>query len=624
MKKLCILLFMMYSTSLFALKTTLTSSIYANQASGAVTQQIVPPISFGPHKVRIINRIDSLPEYATALSQAEVIFSNAMLSEQIDLVEIKADLLMGSHSDFGDNAICKVCINYSDTIYDHCNYHNFCSLYSPFPVIYPSAMTNQTRGNSTDVDMHIYLNPTLTYHSDVTQLDANDYDKYDLITILLRALAIGCGIQSSIDPVTMQLYYEDNDIKYITAFDTQIFNDDDHYYVEVGNGDIDVTTFLAWHSAYVNGYDNMGNPYLVELYNDWAWGSQSDVSANTLNTVDPEIYTQQESANGFIDLLDAYLTSGVSIRYVTPYTMALLRRIGWEKTVPVGPNPYEALYSSTLSCSNIVLSPNTTYSVNFSAGNEVDINDVVCKLKSTDSSYVVGSVINDQSFSYSSIPQNIQWQRNPITKNIVGQFQGTAGMFVNSEYITQPKTYDIEIPYIPNRPIIHKSENTSNNSIQLHLKAFANGSDTYTVSYVGVSNSSYTNTFTVSADALDTVITNIPANQLYNATIYGTNSIGNSSTYNFTFGFSAHPALTMNVFIYPNNTLVYDLSSNGLIDISDVVISSVQVRNVYGNLMYSSTVGSGIPIDISGLSSGRYVLTVVADGNTYSKLFIRR
>lgn len=155
MKKLCILLFMMYSTSLFALKTTLTSSIYANQASGAVTQQIVPPISFGPHKVRIINRIDSLPEYATALSQAEVIFSNAMLSEQIDLVEIKADLLMGSHSDFGDNAICKVCINYSDTIYDHCNYHNFCSLYSPFPVIYPSAMTNQTRGNSTDVDMHI-------------------------------------------------------------------------------------------------------------------------------------------------------------------------------------------------------------------------------------------------------------------------------------------------------------------------------------------------------------------------------------------------------------------------------------------------------------------------------------
>lgn len=72
------------------------------------------------------------------------------------------------------------------------------------------------------------------------------------------------------------------------------------------------------------------------------------------------------------------------------------------------------------------------------------------------------------------------------------------------------------------------------------------------------------------------------------------------------------------------NTLRYDLSNNGTIDISDVVVSSVKITNQMGITYINSSAGSGEPIDISSLSRGYYILTVIADGNTYSRMFIKR
>lgn len=619
MKKICFIIFIMCGLPSFALKTTLTSSVYPSQSTGNISQQFTA-LPTNARRVRIFNRIDSLPEFATAITAAEYIFSNAMQQENIDLVEIQAELLMGNYADFQDNAICRVNIDYTDSIIDNSHYHCFSALYSPIHLLYPKAMTNQTRGNSSDVDMHIILNPTLTYHCDTTFLSSSDFDKYDLITVLLRALAIGCGIQSSLDPVTMQFGRTLNGNTYITPFDTKITNDNGDAFYDVTFGYVSAADFLVYNSIYAEGLDDSWSTIPIQLFNDWEFGlSGTNVSSNTLNSIDPFSYIN----SGFVDLLDAELRSGTSIRSVTPLTMALLRKIGWEKTVPVGTDPLENLYNCSLSCNNAILSPNTNYIVSISSGNTVDLCNAVCKINSVDTSLTIGSVSTSNVFSYSSIPQNIQWQRNPISKNIVGQMQGTVGMLVDNNYITQQKTFDIEIPYIPNRPIIHKSETTNNNYIQLHLKAFANGSNTYSVTYTGVTYAD-THSFTITANDMDTILSNIPANQLYNATIYGTNNVGNSSSYNFTFGFSAQPTLTMNVFVYPNATVVYDLSNNGLIDISDVVISSVAIYNTYGNLMFTTNKGSGESIDVSSLNTGRYVLTVVADGKTYSKTFVKR
>jgi len=106
--------------------------------------------------------------------------------------------------------------------------------------------------------------------------------------------------------------------------------------------------------------------------------------------------------------------------------------------------------------------------------------------------------------------------------------------------------------------------------------------------------------------------------------IYGTNNHGNSNSYNFTFGFSAQPTLTLTTSVQ-GNILTYDLSSNGTIDISDVVISSVQITDANGNIWLTpNSAGSGDPISISSLLRGYYILTVVADGHSYSRMFIKR
>ena len=99
--------------------------------------------------------------------------------------------------------------------------------------------------------------------------------------------------------------------------------------------------------------------------------------------------------------------------------------------------------------------------------------------------------------------------------------------------------------------------------------------------------------------------------------------MGNSDSYNFTFGYSAQPPLNMAVYA-SGNILIYDLSSNGTVDISNVVITSVQVTDRFGNLVLTSNAQSGEFINISTLTRGYYILSVIADGHNYSRMFIKR
>lgn len=608
----------MCCTFSYAETVTLTSSLWANEVSG--TNNSLPVIPSCARRVHIVNNVDSMPELATALTSAELIFSNAMQQENIDLININAEIRMGTDSIFADNEICKVAIEYSNSIVYNSNYNGFGDLSSPLPVIFPVAIANQTKDAPVDTAMHIYLNPEWSYYCGV---EAAPQGKVDMITLLLRALTMGCGVQSSLKTETMQMGVMHNGILYVTPFDTQIYNDLGVTFAEVVAEEENIWNFLTNRSIYVDGYDDSYGIWdiAVKLFNDWETGYYPSLSSSTLNTIDSETYTLEEYNNDFYDLLDFNLIDNASIREVTRYSMALLRKLGWYKTIAVGyDDPFVPLYNSTLHCSSQTLLPNTSYTVSLSSTGPVTLSNVVCKLSSSDSTYVIGNVQSGNTFSYSSIPQNIQWQRNPVTKNIIGEMQGEASMYVNN-YVSQQKSCYIEIPYKPNRPIIQKSEITDNGNIQLSLQAFANGSNTYTVTYKGVVNNDI-HTFTVSEYALDTLLSNIPATQLYNATIYGTNNEGRSDSCKFTFGFSAHPTLTLRL-VATRTYLIYDLSDNGLIDISDVVISSVKITDIFGNTVLTSNAGSGDIIPIASLPRGRYILTVVADGNTYSKPFIK-
>lgn len=624
MKKIYILLFLMCSTPVFALKDTITSRIYANPSVG----ENLPLPSTIPHnlrRVRIINRIDSMPELATAIAAAEYIFTDAMQQECIDLVDVDAEVLLGDNSMFIGDELCKVAIEYTDTLFFSNQYHDFSYLSSPYPIrlLFPMAMTNQTRGYTAGTGMHIYLNPSFPYHFDKSQAPE---DKYDMITILLRALAIGCGIQSSLNPDNLDFGKSIGNQTYITAFDTQIYNDSSYTFADVAEGDVTAANFLANHSIFANGYGQGIDS--IKLFNDWESGinGATNVSGLTLNSIDYNTYTNDELDSGFYDLLDADLRQGVSLRTVTPYTMGLLRKLGWMRTVATGPeDPLNDLYNSSLQCSNTILSPNTSYTLSMSG--IAGMNDPVCKLYTKDSSYVIGNMQdygNYATFSYSSIPQTLQWQRDPISKNIIGQFQAIADLYIYNQSFTQRKTFDIQIPFPPNKPIIQKSEITDNGNIQLHLNAFANGSDTYTVTYTGLTYSDV-HTFTISANALDTLLANIPGNQLYNISIYGTNNQGNGNSYNFTFGFSAHPLLNMTI-VFNSNYVTYNFNSNGNpIDLSDVTISSVTISDAStGYVWLTSNAGPCEEISISSLPRGRYIISVVANGDTYSRMFLKR
>ena len=601
----------------FALHTTFTSSIYLNEVSSySPLHDANMPATI--RRVRFINRIDTCPQLEMALEAAECIFSNDMKTNGIDLVTIEAEVLIGNASDMDMDEVCRVIVKYTDTIAANVYYPIMNQYrYSDIPVLLPMTIYNQCKGFSQGPSMQIILNPELSYHFETSEVPS---DKIDAISVLLRALAIGCGIQSSLDPNSMQCGVSLNGQTYIHAFDYNIYNDSNRRYSDVVNGNIALTTFLGNRTLYVDDIGVNGTP--ISLYNDWEVGVIGfNVTSKTMNTISPMNYTLEEVSDGFYDLLDPDWANGLEQRRITPYTMALLGAIGWKKDYPVGlDNNFVNVYNSTLCCSSTILQPNQTYHVWLSPYSS--LSNVFCKLHGKDSTYIIASDNNSGYFSYNSIPTNIQWKRNPVTKNIIGQLQAKASAYSNGVCVEMEKILDVEMPYKPNKPIVQKSEETANGFINLDLSAFANGSNTYTVTYTGVTYGD-THSFTITKDALDTILTNISGNQLYNLSIYGINNQGNSDSYNFTFGFSAHPVLNMTISVM-GNILRYDLSNNGTIDISDVVINSVQITDPAGLVWLSPNAGSGDPINISSLSRGYYIITVVADGNTYSRMFIKR
>lgn len=619
MKKLYLFLLLLCNSYAFAFQTTFTTSILANEATDYISchNENIPTTT--ARRVRFINRMDTCPTVAIAFSKAEDIFSDAMKAENMDLVPIEAEVWMGDANDFASEELCKVSVLYTDELTSNEYYPRLSQYYySDIPILLPMTIYNQSKGYSSGPSMQIYLNPTLSYHFGTSALPQG---KVDAITILLRALAIGCGIQSSFNPGTQQFGVNYNGQTYIHAFDSRIYNDLNVTYSDVINEDtMNAATFLTNRTIYADGVDEFGI-HPVQLYNDWEIGNNVPMTINTMNTISFWNYTVEENEANFYDLLDAYWNEGIEQRQITPYTMALLRGLGWQKDIPVGLNENLVnLYNSTLYCSSTTLYPSQTYHVWLSAN--FPLSDIVCKLQSNDSAYLIATGNANNDFSFTAIPNNIQWKRNQTTKNIIGQIQAWIGILFGGEYIEVEKIYDIEIPYKPNKPIIQKSEETANGYINLHLNAFADGSNTYTVSYTGVTYED-THIFTVTADALDTILTNITGNQLYNLSIYGTNNVGNSDTCHFTFGFSAHPVLNMTISVW-GSTLRYDLSNNGTIDISELNISSVTITNQYGIIVMTPTAGSGDPINISALSRGYYIITVVADGNVYSQMFMKR
>lgn len=270
------LLVVLSTTQLCAYTTTISSYVYPDQTGIPGTYQSSGTIPTHIKRVTI-NNLTDIPDFQTAMDAASYIFSDAMSKMGIDLVNILAEVTLENFN-INSDAICRVDIVYTDTIDDISDYHQFspyCYEYNnnyiyPYPVLVPKAMSDQTRRENHGVGMQIRLNSSIPFHGDVTNCPE---DKYDLITILLRALAMGCGIQSTFDASSLSLGIENGEDIYINAFDTQIFNENNVPLYRVIAGDLSLSSFLIGKHIYAEGCPNNSgsDTVIIELFNMWKY-----------------------------------------------------------------------------------------------------------------------------------------------------------------------------------------------------------------------------------------------------------------------------------------------------------------------------------------------------------------
>lgn len=256
------------SVSTHAFQTTLTSSIYITEDATQIPSQSTTSIPTGIRRVHFVNRVDDKPEIETALTAAEYIFSDAMKSAGVDLVNIEAEVLWGDATEFALEEVSKVDVFYTDDKTSNPSYPYFNSYQTELPVLIPQSAYYQCSGVSDGACMQIKLNPDMSYYFGT---DTVPEDKIDAITILLRSLAIGCGIQSTLTPDSIHFGKVYNQKTYVNLFDTKIYNDLNATYCDVVTGHVSEVAFLGNRIIYATGYSARfeSNLTSVRLHNDW-------------------------------------------------------------------------------------------------------------------------------------------------------------------------------------------------------------------------------------------------------------------------------------------------------------------------------------------------------------------
>jgi len=604
----------------WAFTTTVTSFIKVDTTAAVNSYSFQGNIPNAPRKIKFINHAEEMPELELAMDAASKIFTNAVTQLGImNMVDISADV---SLADLGPDMsiLCKVDIVYSDTIKNLSYYPKLNSLVTnPYWILVPMAMSNQTRGVNHAVGMYIKLRNNVSYHCTV---DSVSDDSYDAITLLLHALAMGCGIQSTFNDTTANVGIVDNGIHYINTYDAIIYNEDNNALSDIIDGTVSANQFFTGKSVWAQGMDETYLTKAMHLNNIREDSVTAPFSGIKLHEIAIDVYTDDDYDNGLIDLLDPELSFKESIREVTPYTLDLLRGAGWMYDIPLGGNPFAPLHSGTITCNSSILYPNNTYTVT-TTGNGVAYSNIVCELNSFDSTYVIANINpNTHAFSYSTLPNNVQWKRNSATKNIIGQIKGKASMLVDATYEEQTKSFEIEIPYRPNKPLVRRSETSDNNYVYLDFSAFANGSEIYTITYTGLTDL-VPHSFNVSADVIDTIL-QLPATQYYDVAISGTNSNGTSDTFTFTAGTSIQPELYLNLFV-SGNSLRYSVTSSNPNFPTSIEVGPITITTLMGIPVMYSNASQGDIIDISSLlRRSYYMFSTTINGEVYSKRFYKR
>lgn len=583
---------------------------------GVSSDVIIRPVAENPvpRSVTIRNKTAS-PQMEAAKNEAERIFAEEMNRMNITLpCPISAVVRFGEPSDFSDlDEVCLVTTRYveGDSMPEHYPYYpHIGEKKLSVQCLYPLALANLGyQGLYRDEPcMTISLNPDVDYYYGLSPEGINS-NQYDMITVILRGLVIGCGFQSSLAIApngALSIGKNIGDTRYFTIFDANLYSC--VHPIEILTTSDGIYTFLD---------NKVYGPRNVQLHNDLSHCSDCTPSLSTLNTISYENY--EEDSTNSPDLMEPFLYRGAVIRAITPLSQEILHGLGWLFDVAVGVDDEVepcAINGST------TLYPNNNYAYN-AIGGTGWVESMSCDLFSSDSLYTLGTggIAGLLSVSFNSLPDN-NWDRNPLNNNIMGSVRAETTTQVNDRTIRTVSSLPIEVPYKPNKPLCKFAETISDSVLRVNIDAFAGGSDQYIVTCTPTI-PGLTVRDTIAADILNYTIDNLSASQMYEITIEGVNAQGKSTAVSRSVGQIRLP-LTLHL-TASTYWITYYFTENGSAATS-LDISSVHITNLSGNLIQVCSERQNEQIDISGLTSNQvYLLTVtLTDGRTFSKQFIKR
>lgn len=561
--------------------------------------------------VAIRNNSESV-KLANAIAEAERIFSEEMTRMNIELpAPITARVQFGDASQFlENNELCIVETTYKDTTktfnenYPHVGEHiYFTHCWYPLSLYY---LTYQQKvGN--EPCMTIYLNPDKNYYYGI-DTDAIEDDQYDLITVLLRGLVVGCGFQSSFGMASDGTLYFGIDYKgtkTYTVFDAYLVNERGNIHDYLAAND-NIRNFLNSHVYNLNWIQR------VELHNDFLVCPECSPSLNTLNTISYDAFVNDSTIDA--ELMQPALYQGEIIRSITPNTENVLHNIGWQHDLIVGEDLPRCYVTG-----NSVMYQNRNYTYT-GHSNDGTITAMDCSIFFGDSTYTLSSNTNSRTLqvSFGSLPDK-EWERNPATNNIIGTVNATA-QSLSSENTNRFGALPIEIPYKPNKPLCNITEvENGASSFNINIEAYSGGSDRYIITCTptipGVSICD-----TITADMLNYTIENLSTSQMYGVSIAGLNSVGKSTEVHKLVGHTSYP-LTLHIEA-SRSYISYYFTENGDYA-TELEIASVKITDMQGVVVQTCNEGQNQNIDISGLNSNTiYILSVtLADGRVFAKQF---
>ena len=588
------------STTLFGSNTSSSNVVVADAAASSSIR-----------KCAIIRNRSNSAKLEMAKKIAEDIFSSEMTRMMINLPDpITAIVEFGEPSQFdGENEICKVEIQYLDEMPAFFPYYPHIgeSGYTYTNCLYPLALVNlanQGEYLENEPCMTIYINPDNNYYYGEDP-DGIASDQYDMVTVILRGLVVGCGFQSSFDigaDGELSIGKDHKGNEYLTAFDARLYNGFHEPITDYVWNNRDFRTFLA---------TNVYGPKNIELHNELLACPDCLPTKAILNTI-----SYCDENNDPIELMSPSLYKGTVVRKITHNTEKVLNGLGWMFDVVVSDDEY--IPKGEIN-GNSVLRANNNYTFN-ATGDHIAAN-MSCNLFCADSTYVLASgETNNLQVSFSALPDN-DWRRNPLNNRIMGRVKAEETISVDGRTLTVISTLPIEIPYRPNLPVCEFTENEDGDSLNVSIKAFSDGSDKYIVTYTPIT-PGITTRDTIEADMLDYVTHNLPLSQQYGISVAGLNSEGTSTAVHKLVGNVGTP-LTMYV-TASTNYITYYFRENGNA-VPDLEISSVKIMDASGIFIQNCNAAQNEQIDTSVLTSQTAYLLVVTltDGRQFARQFMK-